>query len=306
VTGSLLGVATPRLSGPPIAAPPDPETSPGALRRMRRNSRELVQARELTVNLVRRELKAEHRGTFLGRVWSLANPLLLVGLYYVIFTYIVGRPLVDDLPRPDGHKVPFAVYFFAGLVIWNVFGTSAGNATNSVVGSGYLLRKVYFPRAILPLSSVLSAMVTFGFELAVLFVIALLFVGLPSAQLLWVPVILLVVGVLAYGAALLLSAVTVFLRDVAHFIGVFLQLWFWGTPIVYSLQWVANKDNEWFIRILEANPMTGIVVSFRNVVVLNRPPNFALLGYDLAFGVVLLAVGWWVFQRWQRLFAEIV
>ncbi|HEX2023623.1 MAG TPA: ABC transporter permease [Acidimicrobiales bacterium] len=271
---------------------------------MRRNSRELVQARELTVNLVRRELKAQHRGTILGRVWSLANPLLLVGLYYVIFTQIVKAYTVVDQPRPDGQDVPFAVYFFAGLVIWNVFGTSAATATGSIVGSGYLLRKVYFPRAILPLSAVLSAMVTFCFELAVLFVITLLFVGLPSFQLLWVPVILGVVGVLAYGVALFLSAVTVFLRDVAHFIGVLLQLWFWGTPIVYSLAFVG--DREGLVRLLEINPMTGIVVSFRNVVVLNRPPNFALLSYDLAVGVVVLAIGAWVFQRWQRLFAEIV
>lgn len=306
VTGSLRSVVTPRVSGPPIVAPPDPEAKRSPLRRLRRNSRELVQARELTINLVRRELKAQHRGTILGRVWSLANPLLLVGLYYVIFTYILGGPPVTDLDRPDGNAVPFAVYFFAGLVVWNVFSTSAGAATGSVVGSGYLLRKVYFPRAILPLSVVLSTLVTFGFEFAVLFVVSLLFVGLPSAQLLWVPVILLVVTVLAYGVGLFLSAVTVFLRDVAHFIGVFLQLWFWGTPVVYSLQFVADKKNELMLTLLKANPMTGIVVSFRNVVVLNRPPNFALLGYDLAVGVVVLAVGAWVFQRWQRMFAELV
>lgn len=271
---------------------------------MGRDARELIQARELTVNLVRRELKARHRGTFLGMLWSLANPLLVVGLYYLIFTYILGGPPVEDLARPDGNKVPFAVYFFCGLAIWNVFSNSAGAATGSIVGSGYLLSKVYFPRAILPLSVVLSSLVTFSFELAVLLVISLVAVGLPSAHLLWVPVILLVVAILAYGVALFLSAVTVFFRDVAHFIGVFLQLWFWGTPIVYSLQWVAEKHD--FVRFLKLNPMTGIVVSFRNVVVLNHAPNFKLLSYDLAVGLVALAVGAWVFQRWQRLFAEIV
>ncbi len=297
-------MATPRLSGPPIAAPPDTEDSRRPLRRIRRNSRELVQARELTTNLVRRELKAQHRGTFLGRVWSLANPLLLVGLYYVIFNHILGMFPVDYRPRPDDNDVPFAVYFFGGLVIWNVFSTSASSATGSIVGSGYLLRKVYFPRAILPLSVVLSALVTFGFELVVLLAVTLVFVGPPSVQLLWLPVILLVLFVLAYGAALFLSAVTVFFRDVAHFIGVLLQLWFWSTPIVYSLSVVGDK--AWLLRVLQANPMTGIVVSFRNVVVLNHPPNFKLLGYDLAVGVVVLVVGAWVFQRWQRLFAEIV
>lgn len=304
MTGSLRPVATPRLSGPPIVASPDPDITRNPVRRMGRDARELIQARELTFNLVRRELKARHRGTFLGMLWSLANPLLVVALYYVIFTYIVGRPLVDDLPRPDGAKVPFAVYFFSGLVIWNVFAGSAATATGSVVESGYLLRKVYFPRAILPLSVVLTAIVTFAFELAVLLVISAGFVGLPSVHILWVPVVLLVAAILTYGAALFLSAVTVFFRDVAHFIGVFLQLWFWATPIVYSLQVVA--DRPLMIHIMKLNPMTGVVVSFRNVVVLNHPPSFKLLGYALVFGLVLLAVGAWVFQRWQKLFAEIV
>ena len=266
--------------------------------------RDLFAARRLTANLVVRDLKVQHRGTFLGMLWSLTNPLLVVGLYYFVFKFILRTSPAPDAVRPDGEPVPFAVYFFCGLIMWSVFANSLTAATSSITGSGYLLRKVYFPRQVLPLTTVLSSVVTFGFEFAVLGVVTLLFVGLPSFYILWVPVILLVVVVLAYGGALILSAVTVFLRDVAHFIGILINLMFWATPVIYSLQFVSGRPG--LLEILRANPMTGAVVSFRNVVLLNRPPELGLLAYDLAVGLVIVAIGTYLFGRWQRLFPEIV
>lgn len=265
---------------------------------------ELWGARELTVNLVRRDLKVRHRGTFLGMLWSLTTPLLIVGLYYFVFKYVFRSTPASDVARPDGHTVPFAVYFFAGLTLWNLFASSVGASTSSVVGSGYLLHKVYFPRAILPLTAVLSAMVTFAFELAVLLTATLVVVGLPSPLILWVPLIVAITAVLCFGVALLLSTLTVFLRDVAHFVGVFLQLWFWATPIIYSLRFVADRPG--FVRALKLNPLTGLVVSFRNVVVLGHGPSFRLLAYDSLVAVAALALGAWAFSRSQRLFSEVV
>ncbi|MGH9265227.1 MAG: ABC transporter permease [Acidimicrobiales bacterium] len=266
--------------------------------------KELVDARELTANLVRRDLKVRHRGTFLGMLWSLATPLLIVALYYFVFKLVFRASPADDVARPDGNDVPFAVYFFAGLTLWNLFSTSVANSTSSIIGSGYLLHKVYFPRAILPLSSVLSAMVTSGFEFAVLLAATLLVVGPPSLLILWVPVIVLITAVLCFGMALLLSTVTVFLRDVAHFVGVFLQVWFWATPIIYSLQFVAERPG--LVRALKFNPLTGLIVSFRNVVVLDHGPPLRLLAYDAAFALVALGVGAWAFGRYQRTFSEVV
>jgi lipopolysaccharide transport system permease protein len=271
---------------------------------MRSELHDLFQSRELVYSLVVRDLKVRHRGTLLGMLWSLANPLLIVGLYYVVFKFILGALPVTDLQRPDGQAVPFAIYFFCGLTLWNFFSTALIGATNSVVGSSYLLRKVYFPRAILPLSAVLSSLVTFGFELAVLLVTVVLFVGLPTVTFLWLPVIVLSVGILSFGFALLLAAATVFLRDVAHFIGVLLQLWFWSTPVVYSLMYVAPRPG--MLRMVKLNPMTGAIVSFRNIVVLGHAPSFTLLAYSSAVGVVMLVIGFVVFHRCQKLFAEIV
>ncbi|MDQ3897346.1 MAG: ABC transporter permease [Actinomycetota bacterium] len=299
-------MASQQLSASRPAGLPPPPPPLNRVRRARAAIVEVVRARELTMSLVRRDLKVRHRGTFLGMLWSLTTPLLLVALYYLVFKYVLGAQPATDATRPDNRVVPFAIYFFAALTVWNLFSSSVSMSTGSIVGSGYLLRKVYFPRAILPLSAVLSSIITFGFEFAVLVVATLLVVGLPSAQLLWVPVIVLVVAVMAYGIALFVSAVTVFLRDVEHFIGIFMQLWFWGTPIIYSLKYVQDRQGAGVVRLLEANPMTGVAVSFRNVTVLNRPPDLKLLAYDLACGVVFLVVGAFVFRRWQRLFSEIV
>ena len=266
--------------------------------------RELLGARELTANLVRRDLKVRHRGTFFGMLWSLTTPLLVVAIYYFVFKLVFRSSPAEDLPRPDGNPVPFALYFFCGLTLWSLFATSVSASTTSIVGSGYLLHKVYFPRAILPLSVVLSALITFGFEFAVLLIATLVVVGPPSLLILWVPVILAITVALCLGMALLLGTVTVFLRDVAHFVGVALQLWFWATPIIYSLRIVADRPG--ILLGLKLNPLTGLVVSFRNVVLLNRGPSFRLLAYDAAVAFAVLALGAWLFARRQRTFSEMV
>lgn len=275
----------------------------GARRRPLAGVRELLTARELLAQLVRRDLKVRHRGTFLGMLWSLTTPLLIVALYYFIFTFLIRAYPVEDLARPDGEEIPFALYLFGGLTIWNFFSSSVTASTGSVIGSGYLLNKVYFPRATLPLSAVLTAGVTFCFELAVLMAVTVVFVGLPGVHLLWLPVIALVAFGLAAGLALLMSAVTVFLRDVAHFVGLLMQVWFWATPIIYSLGWVSRPG---VVRLLELNPMTGVVVSFRNVVLLGHPPDFGLLAYGGAVAVALVGGGAFAFGRGQRVFSEIV
>jgi ABC-type polysaccharide/polyol phosphate export permease len=294
-------VATSTVQALSRPAPPPP---PGRVRRFRAAIAELWAARELTANLVRRDLKVRHRGTFLGMLWSLTTPLLIVGLYYFIFKFIFRAQAAVDVPRPDLHPIPFAIYFFCGLTIWNLFGNAVSASTGSVVGASYLLGKVYFPKAILPLSTVLSSLVTFGFELAVLTVATLAMVGPPSWHILWLPLIVAVACGLAFGLALILSAVTVFLRDMAHFVSVFMQLWFWGTPVIYSLQFVSSRPG--LVDILKLNPMTGVVVDFRNVVVLDRAPGLRLLGYDALVALVLLALGAALFAHWQRQFSEIV
>ena len=266
---------------------------------LRRGVTDMVAARELVLNLVQRELKLRHRGTVFGMLWSLATPLMLVGIYTLVFGYLLGAQTVD-FPG-----IPFAVYLFTGLVLWQLFSNGMGGAAGSIVGAGYLLRKVYFPRAIMPLASVLSAVVTFGFEFAVALVVVVVTVGVPGWWFLSVPLIIAPVVLLAYAFGLLLSAATVFFRDIEHFLGLVLQLWFWATPILYELSFVRGRSPV-AAEILQLNPLSGPVVSLRNVLLLDAPPDWPLLGYTTVVGLVVLAVAAVVFARSQRLFAEIV
>jgi ABC-2 type transport system permease protein len=261
--------------------------------------RELWKSRDLLINLVRRNLKTRHRGSFFGMLWSLATPILTVGLYTFIFTVILPTS-----PAKDTGNVPFAVYFFVGLATWNFFATSVTSSAGSIVGSGYLLGKVYFRREVMPLSCVLSAGVTFLFEMGVALVATFIFVGLPDWQIVFLPVIAIAIALLAYGLGLIFATLTVFFRDIEHFIGILFQLWFWGTPIIYTLALVANRPT--FIDLLKANPMTGIVVSMRNIVLLDRQPDWTLLGYDFAVGLIAVVLGSWYFDRRQKLFPEMV
>jgi lipopolysaccharide transport system permease protein len=253
----------------------------------------------MVLNLVRRDLKVRHRGTFLGMLWSLTTPLMMVGLFYVVFKYILHASSIKDV-----RAVPFVVYLFCGLAVWNLFAVGLSGATGSILGSSYLLRKVYFPRAILPLTSVLSALVTFAFEFGVALAAGLITVGLPSWRFIWVPFLVLMVCFFTYGLGLLLAALAVTFRDIAHFVNILLQIWFWGTPILYSLQFVDNHPGFQFL--LKLNPMTGMVIGVRNVVLLNRPPSVPLLAYDLGISALIFVLGAFVFNRRQAMFPELV
>jgi lipopolysaccharide transport system permease protein len=256
-------------------------------------------ARQLLLNLVRRDLKIQHRGTVLGALWSLITPLLQVGVYTFVFTVIMPAS-----PVRDAGNAPFAVYLFIGLTIWNLFQNGVISGTGSVLNSGYLLQKVYFRREILPLTSVLSATVTFLWEFGVALVVTIIFVGFPGWQIVYVPLIVLVTVVLAFGFAALLATAAVFFRDVQHFIGIAMQLWFWATPVIYSLNILETRPN--LMNIIQLNPMAGILVSLRNVLIMHASPDWKLLGYAAVVAVVFCVVGLAVFRRNERVFAEMI
>lgn len=256
-------------------------------------------ARELLRQLVRRDLRIQHRGTALGNLWSLITPILTVAVYTFVFTVVM-----PSSPIHEGVQVPFAVYLFCGLIIWNLLQNSVISGTGSVLGAGYLLSKVYFRREILPLTSVISALVTFCWELGVAIVVVLIFVGLPSWTIVLIPLVVLVTAMLGFGLALLLSTAAVFFRDVQHFIGIAMQVWFWGSPVIYSMSIVEHRPT--LLRILQANPMTGVLVSLRNILIEGHQPDWKLLGYSAVVGVVLVAVGLVVYRRHERLFAEMI
>src|SRR5436309_6704932 len=185
--------------------------------------REIVSHHELLLNLVRLELKSKYKASALGFAWSLLNPAMYLVVFYIAFDVILGA----GIPR-------FPIYLLSGLLVWNFFTTALNAGTGSIVASSGLVKKVWFPREILPLASVGAALVHFFLQSLVL-IAALLVLRHPVgwAFLPLLPLALFDLVLLASGMTLLLSAANVYLRDIQHFVELALLAWFWLTPIVY-------------------------------------------------------------------------
>jgi ABC-2 type transport system permease protein len=219
--------------------------------------------RELLVNLVRKELKVKYKNSFLGFLWSLVRPLCLLMIYWLV----LGKFLRSNIPD-------FAFYLFAGLVAWDLFGSTIGGATTSITGNGGLIQKVYFPREILPLATVGAGLVHFVLQLVVLFAVLIAFqYDFFGANLLLLPLAVVALVTFMTALSLLLAAANVYLRDVQHLIEVFLLFWFWLTPIVYPINFAfdnALKGRKLFgvelATIYMLNPMANVVIGFQRAI----------------------------------------
>lgn len=214
--------------------------------------RHLWQYRELVGNLTRKELKVKYKNSVLGFVWSLLNPLMYLVVFSLVFNIISERPVAY-----------YGIFFLSGLLAWNLFSTSLGQGTSSIVQNAQLVTKVWFPREALVLASVAAAFVHFLLQSTVLLAALLVFRRAPDLA--FTPVFLLalvVTVVLATALAIGLSAVNVYLRDTQHLLEVALLAWFWMSAIAYPYSLVAERldGREW---IANLNPMLTVVVSFQ-------------------------------------------
>ena len=268
----------------------------------------LPRYRGLIQSLVARELKARYRGSALGMFWSFGNPLLLLLVYSIVFNYF--QP-----PRQD--IKPYALFLCCGLLPWTWFASSLNESANSLVAGGNLIKKVLFPAEILPIVSVLANMVQFliGLPILVGFLIYYAYfdpsaaikpsVSLHPAELVWLPVVVLVQLVLTMGLAFVLSALTVHFRDIRDILSNLLTLWFFATPIIYS--WRVAEGSGLKI-LLDINPFSHLAISYQEI--LFNPENaFGHLWWLLALGVASVGIffaGYWVFDRLRDSFAEVV
>lgn len=271
----------------------------------RQKLEELVRYRYLLRNLVVRDLKARYKNSVLGVLWSLLNPLAMMLVFTLLFT-VMGNNTTRQFP----------VFVLVGLIPWNFFSGSLISGTNSVTGSSSLIKKVYFPRELLPLSSLLSNLVNFSIAFLVLVVFLYAFgIGL-TVHALWVPVILVTQLIFTLGLCLLLGALTVFYRDILMILEVVMLAWFFLTPIFYSLELFGNSatllgitfDPAQVMRWL--NPMASIIDGYRTVLwgtYGSSGPvsmNGAYLLRTFVTAVLVFALGYGVFARLEHVFGE--
>ncbi len=255
--------------------------------------REIWQYRELLQILTWRDIKVRYRQTLLGVIWVVAQPLMTM----IIFTLLFNR--VAKITAD--HGLPYSLFVMAALVPWTFFSTAVTGSGNSLIGSAHLISKVYFPRMIIPASSVLAGLVDMAVTLGLVLVMYVWYSVPLSWSLLIVPLPIVVTAVRAFGFGLWLSALNVEYRDVRVVIPFVLQMWMYATPVVYPLKALPLKYH-WIVRV---NPVTGIVDAFR-ACLLGQPLPWTSLGYAAVFGLVVMITGAFYFRRVERLFADVL
>lgn len=270
---------------------------------------DLKASKEILSNLTMREVRGKYKRSVLGQTWSLLNPIASLAIYTVVFGFVLKA--TPPPGEPSGIDV-FTLWLACALLPWTFFAATINGGMNALLGNANLVQKVYFPRYTLVVSNMLACLVTFGFELLVLAGIA---VVLGSAIWIWIPLVLVFVALLAafgLGIGLMLAIANVYFRDTAQFIGIGMQVWFYATPIVYPVTLIAAKQAQWeaegrnipLLWIYQLNPMERFSNVFRNLIYDNRLPEWNDMAYCLGAAVVSLALGAWVFSRYQGRIAE--
>jgi lipopolysaccharide transport system permease protein len=257
-------------------------------------ARQSITYRDLLYNLVVRDLKVRYKHSVLGFFWSLLNPLLLM----LVFTFVFTQLLPTDKARPA-----FPIFFLCALLPWNWCAASVAGTLGSIVNSGYLIKKVYFPREMLPLSVVLSNMVNFVLSIPALLLFMLFLKPDFTIHILWLPLLILIQALFLTGLGFFLSALNVFFRDTSVLVEVGLSAWFFLTPIIYDAEAVVREYANWMYYL---NPMASIVASYRTIFyygsTLGPDPIFMLR--TLLTSSIIFALGYLFFMRMSKKFGE--
>lgn len=247
----------------------------------------LKKYRPLLNQLVLRDLKVKYRRSFLGYLWSLLNPLLMMCVMTLVFSYIF-RFSVENYP----------VYVIIGQTFWNFFFESTNMAMSSILVNGALIRKVYIPKMIFPVSRVASSFVTMIFSLAAILIV-MIFTGVRfTPALLMLPFILLCLFLFCMGIGMALSALAVYFRDMMHLYGVLTTAWMYLTPIF----WTTDILPANVLPFIELNPLYQFITYFRSLVLYGTVPSLTQHLICLGMSLAVLAIGAWIFRRSQKNF----
>jgi lipopolysaccharide transport system permease protein len=254
--------------------------------------RELWAYRELIAFLAVRDVKVRYKQAVLGMAWAVVQPLAGA----LVFTVVFGG--IADLPS-DG--IPYAVFAFVGVTVWNYFSTSVQNAMSSLVGNVGLVTKVYFPRMAAPIAAVLPGLLDMGISFVILAVLMVVYGVAPGLALLALPLCVVVLVALTFGVGLLLATLNVRYRDVKGVASLLLQLWLFASPVAYASSVVEGRWGVFY----DLNPMAGLIDAFRWSLLGTGAPGLDALA-SLGVLVVILVLGLAVLAREERRFADII
>ena len=263
--------------------------------------KEIWNYRDLCMLFVKRNVTTQYKQTVLGPLWYIIQPVMTVAMYMVVFGGIAKIP-TDGLPEP--------LFYLSGVCLWQYFNDCLTKTSSTFVANAGIFGKVYFPRLIAPLSTVISNLVRFSIQLAlflVVYAIYQLFIIPGQIHTNWyallLPVLVVMLAGLALGFGILFSSFTTKYRDMQLLLDYFVRLWMYATPIIYPLSTITNENLRF---VMSLNPLTGIVEAFKYGFLGAGEFSWGMLAYSFAFMVVLLAVGIVIFNRVQRTFMDTV
>lgn len=263
------------------------------------NWRELAHYRDLLFFLVWRDVKTLYSQTVLGFGWAIIRPVFSM----LIFTVVFG-----SLARVPSDGAPYALFSFAALVPWTYFSTAMTASANSLVSSSHVLSKVYFPRLIIPLTPVLAGLVDFAVALVALAALMVWYHVVPGIALVWSPLLVILMGITAFGAGLWLSALAIQYRDIKHAIVFLSQILMYAAPVVWPVSLITQKFPVWgrTIRVVYGLfPMAGVIEGFRASLLGTVPMPWDLVAMGTLSAVMTLLTGMLYFNRRERVFADV-
>ncbi len=252
--------------------------------------KELYAYKSMIGSLIQRDLRGRYKGSVLGFAWTFLNPLLQLAVYTVVFSAIMRSGIED-----------YYLFLFVALIPWIFFSSSLTGGSSCIFSQKELVKKIYFPREVLPVAHVTSQLV--NMLLSFFVVLAVLLVsgkGICLGAVIYLPLVILVEYLLSLGIAFITSALTVYLRDLEHILIIIAMAWQFLTPVMYGVEMVPDQ----FKPIFMINPMTPVIVAYRDILYYKQPPQISTLLHACLLGAALLAVGCFIFSILKRHFAE--
>lgn len=253
---------------------------------------DLWEYRELLYFLTWRDIKVRYKQTALGISWAVIQPFFSMVVFSLFFGHLAKIP-------SDG--IPYPIFTFAALLPWNYFAQSLTQASNSLVGNANLIRKIYFPRLVIPISSVLSGVVDFAIAFVVLLAMMLYYAIIPSPRLILLPLFLLLALITALGVGMWFSALNVRYRDVRYVLPFVIQFWMFATPVVYPSSLLAEPWRTFY----GLNPMVGVIEGIRWTLLDTAPPQ-PMLMVSILVSLTILISGVFYFRKMEKVFADLV
>lgn len=252
--------------------------------------REIYAYRQMVFSLVHKELRGRYKGSVLGFAWTFINPLLQLCVYTMVFSVIM-KAEIDK----------YYIFLFVALIPWIFFSTSVTGGSTSILNAADMVKKIYFPREVMPVAFVTAAFVNMLLCFLVVFGVLLITgFGFNLWALLYLPAVMATEYILATGFALLASAFTVYFRDLPYILGILTMAWQYLTPVMYSSDMVPDR----LLVIWNLNPMTPVIEAYREILYYRRIPHMSTFLSTILVGLVSVAAGYFVFRRLQKGFAE--